>query len=109
MEQDPDNEDRQYVYASCAIPREYTAAADIIERKNGTKVSVELVINEMQYDSKSKDLLFTDVEVSGLTCLGTDPETGETAMSKIDENNLQQVANSVLINLRRIGNCRHGD
>ena len=77
MEQDPDNKDRQYVYASCAIPREYTAAADIIERKNGTKVSVELVINEMQYDSKNKELLFTDIEVSGLTCLGTDPNTGE--------------------------------
>jgi len=77
MEQDPDNEDRQYVYATCAIPREYTAAADIIERKNGTKVSVELIVNEMAFDTKKKELLLTDVEVSGLTCLGTNPETGE--------------------------------
>lgn len=76
MEQDPDNEDRQYVYATCAIPKEYTAAADIIERKNGTKVSVELIVNSMEYNAADKELLLTDVEVSGLTCLGTDPETG---------------------------------
>ena len=77
MEKDPDNEDRQYVYATCAIPKEYTKAADIIERKNGTKVSVELLVNEMSYDAKNKELLLTDVEVSGLTCLGTDPVSGE--------------------------------
>ena len=77
MEQDPNDEERQYVYATCAIPKEYTAAADIIERKNGTKVSVELIINEMEFSAKDKELLFTDVEVSGLTLLGTNPETGE--------------------------------
>ena len=77
LEQDPDNEDRQYVYATAAIPRDYTAAADIIERKDGTKVSVELAVNELSYDSKNKTLILSDVEVSGLTCLGTDPNTGE--------------------------------
>ena len=40
MEQDENNEDRYYVFAHAAIPREYTDAAEIIERKNGTKVSV---------------------------------------------------------------------
>lgn len=77
MEQDSKHDDRKYIYATVAIPREYTAAADIIERKNGTKVSVELIINEMSYDSKEKTLLLTDVEVSGLTCLGIRPESGE--------------------------------
>ena len=77
MVQDPDNEDRKYIYATVAIPREYTAAADIIERKNGTKVSVELAVNELSYDSKNKVLMLTDFEVSGLTCLGINPETGE--------------------------------
>ena len=77
MEKDPNHEDRQYVYATCAIPKEYTKAADIIERKNGTKVSVELIVNEMSYDAKNKELMLTDVEVSGLTCLGTDPDTGK--------------------------------
>lgn len=77
MEQDPDHEDRKYIYATVAIPREYTAAADIIERKNGTKVSVELIVNEMSFDAKNKTLLLTDIEVSGLTCLGIHPEDGE--------------------------------
>lgn len=69
--------DRYYLYAYSAIPREYTDAAEIIERKGGTKVSAELAINEMSYDSKEKELILEDVEVVGVTCLGTDPETGE--------------------------------
>lgn len=69
--------DRNYLYAICAIPREYTAAAEIIERKGGTKVSAELAINEMSYDAKEKELVLEDVEVVGVTCLGTDPETGK--------------------------------
>ena len=68
---------RYYLYALCAIPREYTPAAEIIERKGGTKVSAELAINEMSYDAKEKELILEDVEVLGVTCLGTDPETGE--------------------------------
>ena len=74
MEQDPEHEDRQYVYATAAIPREYTSAADIIERKGGTKVSVELIVNEFAYDEEKDELLLTDIEVSGLTLLGTDEE-----------------------------------
>ena len=74
MEQDPDKEDRHYVYATAAIPREYTHAADIIERKGGTKVSVELIVNEFAYDEEADELLLTDIEVSGLTLLGTDED-----------------------------------
>jgi hypothetical protein len=72
MKKDPDHEDRQYVYATAAIPRDYTHAADIIERKGGTKVSVELLVNEFQYDEEADELLLTDIEVSGLTLLGKD-------------------------------------
>ncbi len=72
-----ESKDRYYLYAYCAIPREYTAAAEIIERKGGTKVSAELAINEMSYDSKEKELILEDVDVVGVTCLGTDPDTGE--------------------------------
>ena len=39
--------DKTYVMAYAVIPEEYTDAADIIRRKNGTKVSTELVINEL--------------------------------------------------------------
>ena len=77
MKQDDEHEDRMYVYAKCAIPRGYTAAADIIERKGGTKVSAELSINKMSYDSKERTLLLEDVVLMGLTLLGTDPESGK--------------------------------
>lgn len=69
--------EKKFVYARVAIPRDYTDACDIIERKDGTKVSVELLINEMQYSCKDNILELTDVIVQGATCLGKDPETGE--------------------------------
>ena len=74
MEADPEHEGRTYIYATAAIPREYTHAADIIERKGGTKVSVELIVNEFQYDEEADELLLTDIEVSGLTLLGKDED-----------------------------------
>ena len=66
-----------FLYGYCAIPREYTDATSIIERKGGTKISVELAINEMAYNAKSKVLEFTDVVIMGATCLGKDPDTLE--------------------------------
>ena len=66
-----------FLYGYCAIPREYTAAADIIERKKGTKVSVELCINELEYDTKNKVLDLSDFFILGATCLGKNPETLE--------------------------------
>ena len=44
--------DKTYVHAYAVIPEGYTEAADIIRRKNGTKVSCELVINELAYKTK---------------------------------------------------------
>jgi hypothetical protein len=77
MEKDSEHEDRYYIYATGVIYREYSHAADIIERKDGTKVSVELMVNEFQYDEEEDLLLLTDIEVSGITLLGTNPETGD--------------------------------
>ena len=62
--------DKTYVIANAVISKEYTKAASIIERKNGTKVSCELRINEMQYNSKKKYLELTDFVFSGVCCLG---------------------------------------
>lgn len=92
-----------FVYAKCAIPREYTDAVDIIERKNGTKVSVELLINEMQYNAKEKYLELTDVVVQGATCLGRNPETGafvEEGMlgARLDIADFSQSNNSLFAN-----------
>ena len=69
--------DKTYVYARVAIPRDYTDAVDIIERKNGTKISVELLVNELRYNAAEKVLELIDVVVQGATCLGKNPETGK--------------------------------
>lgn len=76
LEEDEDNE-KKYVYANVAIPREYTDAASIIERKGGTKISAELFIKKMEYDVEEDELILHEIELLGATCLGKDPETGE--------------------------------
>ena len=77
LDDEPDDKGRKYIHARVAIPREYTKAADIIERKNGTKVSAELAVNEMSYNVDEHLLYLDDVEVMGVTLLGRNPETGE--------------------------------
>ena len=69
--------DKTYVMAYSVIPENYTEAADIIRRKNGTKVSCELVINELSYNAKEKYLDLTDFYFSGCTLLGCDEEGNE--------------------------------
>ena len=67
-----ENMDKTYVYAYAVIPEEYTKAADIVREKNGTKVSCELVINELSYNAKEKYLDLTDFYFGGCTLLGKD-------------------------------------
>ena len=69
--------DKTYVMAYSVIPEQYTEAADIIRRKNGTKVSCELVINELSYNAKEKYLDLTDFYFSGCTLLGCDEAGNE--------------------------------
>lgn len=69
--------DKDYAYAKVAIPRDYTKAAEIIERKNGTKVSIELEILEMSFSGKDNVLNIDDAVITGCTCLGVNPKTGE--------------------------------
>lgn len=94
-------EGKTYVCGYLAIPRDYTEAVSVIERKNGTKVSVELLINELAYDAKEKTMLLTDVIVSGLTCLGRNPETGEEVQegminSRLDIKDFSRNNNSII-------------
>ena len=69
--------DKTYVMAYSVIPEAYTDAADIIRRKKGTKVSCELVINELSYNAKEKYLDLTDFYFSGCTLLGCDEDGNE--------------------------------
>ena len=66
-----------FLYGYCAIPREYTDACSIIERKGGTKISVELAVNEMSFNASTQELELTDVIIMGATCLGKNPDTLE--------------------------------
>ena len=68
---------KTYVHAYAVIPEGYTDAADIIRRKNGTKVSCELVINELAYNAKEKYLDLIDFYFGGCTLLGCDEEGRE--------------------------------
>lgn len=69
--------DKTYVHAYAVIPEGYTEAADIIRRKNGTKVSCELVIDELSYNAKEKYLDLTSFYFGGCTLLGVDEEGNE--------------------------------
>ncbi len=66
--------DKTYVMAYAVIPEEYTESADIIRRKDGTKVSCELVINELAYNAKEKYLDLTDFYFGATTLLGKDED-----------------------------------
>lgn len=66
--------DKTYVHAYAVIPEGYTEAADIIRRKNGTKVSCELVIDELAYNAKEKYLDLTSFYFGGCTLLGVDED-----------------------------------
>ena len=72
-----EEKDKTYVMAYSVIPEQYTEAADIIRRKNGSKVSCELVINELSYNAKEKYLDLTDFYFAGCTLLGCDEDGNE--------------------------------
>lgn len=69
--------DKTYVHAYAVIPEGYTEAADIIRRKGGTKVSCELIINELSYNAKEKYLDLIDFIFGGCTLLGCDENGNE--------------------------------
>lgn len=85
MEPDPEDENKIWAVAQGAVPREYTHAADILERKNGTKGSVELYINEFSYDEDEDLLMLKDIEVSGYTFLGVYYEGADPEKESVEE------------------------
>lgn len=70
FEDDPSVEGKKFVCKYAYIPEEYTKACDIIREKGGTKVSVELAIEEMSYSAKDMVLNLDKFYVAGCTCLG---------------------------------------
>lgn len=89
MEDDKKVKGRKNIFARVAIPREYSDAAEIIERKNGTKVSAELEIFQFSYDAKEKLMLLESAELIGCTCLGIDPDTGTPVEEGMEGSHIQ--------------------
>ena len=89
MKEDTEHDGRMNVFAKIAIPRQYTDAAEIIERKGGTSCSVELAVNELSWDSNEKTLLLNDITVMGLTLLGKDPNTGNDVAPGMENAHVQ--------------------
>lgn len=62
---------KNFVCAYAWIPEEYTKTAEILRRKNGSKNSCELTIEEMSYNAKNKYLELISFYVEGSTFLGS--------------------------------------
>lgn len=63
--------DKTYVCSYGYIPEEYSKAAEIIRRKNGTKNSCELSIDELSFDVKESCLSLDKFYVAASTLLGS--------------------------------------
>ena len=103
LEYDKEN-DKTYVMADAVIYSDYCApACEIIERKNGTKVSCELCISELSYDANEKVLNLDKFRYNGVTCLGTDPDTFDPVQegmegARLDIADFSEENNSVFVN-----------
>lgn len=63
--------DKTYVCSYAYIAEDYTKACDIIRRKNGTKNSVELSIDELSFNAKENYLSLDKFYVAASTLLGS--------------------------------------
>lgn len=66
-----------YLCAYGVIPTEYTKAAEILQKKNGTKVSAEISVGSAVYDVKEGGLKLKDWFLSGCTMLGRSVDSEE--------------------------------
>ncbi|NSG84266.1 hypothetical protein [Blautia faecis] len=99
-----DKLDKDFVCAYAYIAEDYTRTTSILEEKNGTKNSCELVIEELSYDAKEKVLDLDDFYLNASTFLGSrddGTEIGEGMEgSRADIIDFSEAHNSVLIDLQ---------
>ena len=95
--------DKTYVCSYAYISEEYTKAADIIRRKNGTKNSCELSIEQFSYNAKENYLNLESFYLEGSTLLGSKKdgtEIGEGMLgSRADISDFSEQNNSVQFNI----------
>ena len=95
-----DGDDKSYLEGVGIIWKTYTKASDIIEREKELSVSVELCVDELSFNSKTKELVIDKFRFSGVTILGKDRETGKEIQpgmenSKISISDFSENNNSV--------------
>ena len=95
-----DGDDKSYLEGTGIIWRTYSKASDIVEREKELSVSVELMVDELSYDSKNKELVIDKFRFSGVTILGRDRNTGKEIQpgmenSKISITDFSETNNSV--------------
>lgn len=86
--------DRNFVYCDAVIYEEYTDTCDILRRRGGTDVSVELTIRDLAFDCKNKVLKLNDFYVQGCTLLGDHVRPG-MAGSKLSLKDFAESNNSI--------------
>ena len=86
--------DRNFVYCDAVIYEEYTDTCDILRRRGGTDVSVELAIRDLAFDCKNKVLKLNDFYVQGCTLLGEHVRPG-IAGSKLSLKDFAESNNSI--------------
>lgn len=86
--------DRNFVYCDAVIYEEYTDTCDILRRRGGTDVSVELAIRDLAFDCKNKVLKLNDFYVQGCTLLGEHVRPG-MAGSKLSLKDFAESNNSI--------------
>ena len=72
-----DGDDRKYLEGQGCIWKEYSDAADILEREKNLSVSVELEIRDLAFNAADKVMVINDFIFTAVTILGVDPKTGE--------------------------------
>lgn len=84
---DEDNE-KTYLDGVGTIWKNYSKAADILERKGSSKVSVEIAVDDLSYSAKDKVLIINKFHFLGVTILGTDPDTGKEIQEGMEGANI---------------------
>lgn len=71
-----DDSDKEYVSVRGLVYREYTYAADILEKRKSVDVSVELNVKKFSFDAEKKVLSIDEFTFFGVTLLGAHVKPG---------------------------------
>lgn len=83
-----EDKDKTYLDGIGTIWKNYSKAAEILERKGSSKVSIEIAVDDLSYSAKEKTLIINKFHFLGVTILGTDPETGKEIQEGMEGANI---------------------